>query len=122
MIGILPIHDANGRLLDELSAAEFSRVPDFAGVCLSDPFRRLDMILDGVRRAGNKGVVNLPTVAPFLERQTNEAIAALHDTEQQALCYARKRGFDCFFITTTANAKVIGGITFDDLIFPEGKV
>jgi predicted TIM-barrel enzyme len=115
------VHDANGRLFDELSRAEFSRVPDFAGICLADPFRRLEEMLDGVKRAGIKGVVNLPTVAPLLEREANETIAALHDTEQEALHHARKRGFECLLITTADRAEATGGITLDRVVFPQGE-
>jgi len=116
LLGILPIHDANGRLVEGLSKPRFRRVPDFAGVCLADPFRRLDDILDCVREAGIKGVVNLPTVAPLLGQPANPMIAALHDAEQQGLFHARKRGFEYLFITTEYNTQCANSITLDRMI------
>ena len=121
MLGILPIHDANGRLVEELSKPRFRRVPDFAGICLADPFRRLDDILDCVRGAGIKGIVNLPTVAPLLGQPTNPMIAALHDAEQEALIRARKMGFEYLFITTQSKAQGDrNSITLDRLIVGGG--
>jgi predicted TIM-barrel enzyme len=38
------------------------RTPVIAGVCGTDPFRRMDLFLDEVKRAGFAGVQNFPTV------------------------------------------------------------
>ena len=40
-------------------------VPVLAGVCASDPFRRMDYILKQVESIGFSGVQNFPTVGLF---------------------------------------------------------
>lgn len=114
-LGILPVHDANGRLLAELEHVDPDHAPDFAGLCLVDPFRRLDDILDRVAAAGINGVINLPTVVPFLEGQQSEAILALHQDERAALQKAEKRGFEVLFVTTPAGRTLHNDILLEDL-------
>ncbi|MCF3934868.1 phosphoenolpyruvate hydrolase family protein [Acuticoccus sp. M5D2P5] len=67
-LAILPVHDANAVLLEALEGAAFSAAPtrpDFAGVCLVDPFRQRRKVLQAVIDAGIGGIANLPTVATF---------------------------------------------------------
>lgn len=62
--GMMPYGDANAIVME--MAAEVlpvvQRTPVIAGVCGTDPFRRMDVFLDDIRRIGFAGVQNFPTV------------------------------------------------------------
>lgn len=62
--GLMPYGDANAIVME--MAAEVLPVvkntPVIAGVCGTDPFRRMDVFLDDIRRLGFSGVQNFPTV------------------------------------------------------------
>jgi predicted TIM-barrel enzyme len=62
--GLMPYGDANAIVME--MAAEVLPVvtstPVIAGVCGTDPFRRMDVFLDEVKRIGFSGVQNFPTV------------------------------------------------------------
>jgi predicted TIM-barrel enzyme len=62
--GLMPYGDANAIVME--MAGEVLPVvkstPVIAGVCGTDPFRRMDVFLDEVKRAGFAGVQNFPTV------------------------------------------------------------
>ncbi len=62
--GLMPYGDANAIVME--MAAEVLPVvkstPVIAGVCGTDPFRRMDVFLDDVARIGFAGVQNFPTV------------------------------------------------------------
>ncbi|MCZ8041217.1 MAG: phosphoenolpyruvate hydrolase family protein [Beijerinckiaceae bacterium] len=62
--GLMPYGDANAIVME--MAAEVLPVvkstPVIAGVCGTDPFRRMDIFLDDVARIGFAGVQNFPTV------------------------------------------------------------
>ena len=64
LAGLMPYGDANAIVLE--MAAEVLPVvrhtPVLAGVCATDPFRRMDLFLDEIRRLGFAGVQNFPTV------------------------------------------------------------
>jgi predicted TIM-barrel enzyme len=64
LAGMMPYGDANGIVMD--MAREVLPVvrhtPVLAGVCGTDPFRRIDRFLREVRDAGFAGVQNFPTV------------------------------------------------------------
>jgi predicted TIM-barrel enzyme len=62
-LGVLPLHDANARLLEEVSKGIAGNV--LAGVLAIDPFRSASDLLAALRAAGVRGVVNLPSVAAF---------------------------------------------------------
>jgi predicted TIM-barrel enzyme len=67
-IASLPIHDANGVLLDAIASPSFRDSPvkpAFVGVCLLDPFRQLGQIFAALKAAGIAGIVNLPTTGTF---------------------------------------------------------
>ena len=61
----LPIHDANGRLLDALGRRLVLPEHIYAGVFAVDPFRRRADILAAVRAAGIGRVANFPSVCRF---------------------------------------------------------
>ncbi len=62
--GLMPYGDANAIVME--MAAEVlpvvRKTPVVAGVCGTDPFRRMDVFLDAVRQIGFAGVQNFPTV------------------------------------------------------------
>lgn len=62
--GLMPYGDANAIVME--MAAEVLPVvkatPVIAGVCGTDPFRRMDVFLDEVKRIGFAGIQNFPTV------------------------------------------------------------
>jgi predicted TIM-barrel enzyme len=62
--GMMPYGDANAIVME--MAAEVlpvvKKTPVVAGVCGTDPFRRMDVFLDEVKRIGFAGVQNFPTV------------------------------------------------------------
>jgi predicted TIM-barrel enzyme len=62
--GLMPYGDANAIVME--MAAEVLPVvkstPVIAGVCGTDPFRRMDVFLDEVKHIGFAGVQNFPTV------------------------------------------------------------
>ncbi|MDQ0562358.1 putative TIM-barrel enzyme [Rhizobium mesoamericanum] len=59
---LLPVHDANGRLLAEIKNGLPQDGHMFAGVLALDPFRRHVDILKALEAAGCRGVVNFPSV------------------------------------------------------------
>lgn len=59
---LLPIHDANERLLTELRNAAPPQSQVYAGVFALDPFRRHVDILNALETVGWHGVVNFPSV------------------------------------------------------------
>jgi predicted TIM-barrel enzyme len=64
LAGLMPYGDANAIVVE--MAAEVLPVvkhtPVLAGVCATDPFRRMDTFLDELKRIGFAGVQNFPTV------------------------------------------------------------
>ena len=64
LAGMMPYGDANGVVLE--MAREVlpivAQTPVLAGVCGTDPFRQMDLLLDEVVRLGFSGVQNFPTV------------------------------------------------------------
>jgi len=64
LAGLLPYGDANAIVMD--MAAEVipvvERTPVLAGVCGTDPFRKMELFLREVDRAGFSGIQNFPTV------------------------------------------------------------
>lgn len=64
LAGLMPYGDANAVVME--MAAEVLPVvrdtPVLAGVCATDPFRRMDKFLDDVKAVGFAGVQNFPTV------------------------------------------------------------
>jgi predicted TIM-barrel enzyme len=67
LAGLLPYGDANGIVME--MAGEILPVvrhtPVLAGVCGTDPFRRMDLFLRQIDAAGFSGVQNFPTVGLF---------------------------------------------------------
>lgn len=67
LAGLLPFGDAN-EILMEMADEVLPIVKDtpvLAGVCGTDPFRRMDYFLDEVKEKGFAGVQNFPTIGLF---------------------------------------------------------
>jgi predicted TIM-barrel enzyme len=64
LAGMMPYGDANGVVLEMAREVlpVVAKTPVLAGVCGSDPFRQMDLLLDEVVRLGFSGVQNFPTV------------------------------------------------------------
>ena len=64
LAGMMPFGDANAIVLDMAREVipVVRRTPVLAGVCGTDPFRRMDLFLKEVDDAGFSGVQNFPTV------------------------------------------------------------
>lgn len=64
LAGMMPYGDANGIVMEMVREVlpVVPRTPVLAGVCGTDPFRRMDLFLQEVQRAGFAGVQNFPTV------------------------------------------------------------
>ncbi|XP_021834404.1 uncharacterized protein LOC110774166 [Prunus avium] len=67
LAGLLPFADANAVVLDMANEVlpVVKKVPVLAGVCGTDPFRRMDFFLRQVESIGFSGVQNFPTVGLF---------------------------------------------------------
>uniref|UniRef100_A0A9I9CSN7 Uncharacterized protein n=1 Tax=Cucumis melo TaxID=3656 RepID=A0A9I9CSN7_CUCME len=67
LAGLLPFADANAIVLEMANEVlpVVKTVPVLAGVCASDPFRRMDYFLKQVESIGFSGVQNFPTVGLF---------------------------------------------------------
>jgi predicted TIM-barrel enzyme len=62
--GLMPYGDANAIVMEMANEVlpVVKKTPVIAGVCGTDPFRRMDVFLDEVKRIGFAGVQNFPTV------------------------------------------------------------
>ncbi|ONH96903.1 hypothetical protein PRUPE_7G158600 [Prunus persica] len=67
LAGLLPFADANAVVLDMANEVlpVVKKVPVLAGVCGTDPFRRMDFFLRQLESIGFCGVQNFPTVGLF---------------------------------------------------------
>ena len=59
---LLPIHDANGRLLEALGRRPVAPASSYAGIFAVDPFRRRADIFAALRLARITGVANFPSL------------------------------------------------------------
>ncbi|KAL6993524.1 ToMV susceptible protein tm-1(GCR26) [Sarracenia purpurea var. burkii] len=67
LAGLLPFADANAVVVDMANEVlpVVKKVPVLAGVCATDPFRRMDYFLKQLESIGFYGVQNFPTVGLF---------------------------------------------------------
>ncbi|PKA49326.1 hypothetical protein AXF42_Ash014228 [Apostasia shenzhenica] len=67
LAGLLPFADANAVVLDMANEVlpVVKNVPVLAGVCATDPFRRMEYFLKQLEATGFSGVQNFPTVGLF---------------------------------------------------------
>jgi len=95
LAGLMPYGDANAIVLE--MAAEVlpvvRRTPVLAGVCGTDPFRRMEVFLDDLKRLGFAGVQNFPTVGLIdgLFRQNLEETGMSYALEVEMIRLAAAR-------------------------------
>lgn len=94
--GLMPYGDANAIVME--MAAEVlpvvKNIPVIAGVCGTDPFRRMDVFLDEVARIGFAGVQNFPTVGLIdgVFRQNLEETGMGYGLEVEMIKLANDKG------------------------------
>jgi len=96
LAGLLPYGDANA-IVVEMAAEVLPIVTDtpvLAGVCGTDPFRRMPVFLDELARLGFAGVQNFPTVGLIdgLFRQNLEETGMGYGLEVEMIRLAHERG------------------------------
>uniref|UniRef100_A0A2P2PJ87 Uncharacterized protein MANES_02G097100 n=1 Tax=Rhizophora mucronata TaxID=61149 RepID=A0A2P2PJ87_RHIMU len=96
LAGLLPFGDANAIVLDMANEVlpVIKKVPVLAGVCGTDPFRRMDYFLRQLEAIGFSGVQNFPTVGLFDGnfRQNLEETGMGYGLEVQMIEKAHKMG------------------------------
>lgn len=94
--GMMPYGDANAIVME--MAAEVlpvvKQTPVIAGVCGTDPFRRMDVFLDEVGRIGFAGVQNFPTVGLIdgVFRKNLEETGMGYGLEVEMIALANQKG------------------------------
>lgn len=94
--GMMPYGDANAIVME--MAAEVLPVvtstPVIAGVCGTDPFRKMDVFLDEVARIGFAGVQNFPTVGLIdgVFRKNLEETGMGYGLEVEMIALANRKG------------------------------
>jgi predicted TIM-barrel enzyme len=93
--GLMPYGDANA-IVVEMAAEVLPIVretPVLAGVCGTDPFRRMEVFLEELQRLGFAGVQNFPTVGLIdgLFRANLEETGMGYDLEVEMIRLARER-------------------------------
>jgi predicted TIM-barrel enzyme len=106
LLGLLPLGDANAATLDLLraSAAAAGR-PVVAGLCATDPFRNLDLLLEEARGLGASGVINLPSVG-LIDGQFGRSLDGAdlgYDREIELIRAARRAGLAALGLAFTAD-------------------
>src|SRR5215469_2813912 len=89
LAGLLPYGDAN-QIVVEMAAEVLpvvAHTPVLAGVCGTDPFRKMDVFLTQLRTLGFAGVQNFPTVGLFdgTFRQNLEETSMGYDLEVEMI-------------------------------------
>jgi len=95
LAGLMPYGDANGIVVEMASEVLtiVKRTPVLAGVCGTDPFRRMPVFLDELVRLGFAGVQNFPTVGLIdgVFRQNLEETGMSFDLEIDMIRLAHER-------------------------------
>lgn len=96
LAGLLPFADANAIVLEMANEVlpVVKKVPVLAGVCATDPFRRMDHFLKQLESVGFFGVQNFPTVGLFDGnfRQNLEETGMGYSLEVEMIEKAHKMG------------------------------
>ncbi|CAM8900488.1 unnamed protein product [Rhodiola kirilowii] len=97
LAGLLPFADANAIVLEMANEVlpVVESVPVLAGVCATDPFRRMDYFLKQLESIGFVGVQNFPTVGLYDGnfRQNLEETGMGYSLEVEMIAKAHKMGF-----------------------------
>jgi predicted TIM-barrel enzyme len=121
LAGMMPYGDANAIVME--MAAEVlpvaRRAPVLAGVCGTDPFRRMPLFLRQVRDAGFAGVQNFPTVGLIdgTLRQGLEETGMGYGLEVDMIGEARAQGLlTCPYVFTPEEARAMAEAGADLLV------
>ncbi|MGL5113757.1 MAG: phosphoenolpyruvate hydrolase family protein [Beijerinckiaceae bacterium] len=94
--GMMPYGDANAIVMEMAGEVlpVVKNTPVIAGVCGTDPFRRMEVFLEDVKRAGFAGVQNFPTVGLIDGnfRANLEATGMGYDLEVKMIAEAHRMG------------------------------
>ena len=121
LAGLLPYGDAN-QIVKEMAAEVLpviENTPVLAGVCGTDPFRLMPVLLDELKRMGFDGVQNFPTVGLFdgVFRINLEETGMSFKSEVEMIRLAR--GMDmltCPYVFTTEEARQMAAAGADVLV------
>ena len=97
LAGLMPYKDANAIMLkmgEEILPVLREGTPLLAGVCGTDPFRRMDRLLAQVKELGFAGVQNFPTVGLIdgVFRQNLEETGMSYRKEVEMIALAHRTG------------------------------
>lgn len=119
--GMMPYGDANAIVME--MAAEVlpvvKRTPVVAGVCGTDPFRRMDVFLDEVARIGFAGVQNFPTVGLIdgVFRKNLEETGMGYGLEVEMIALASAKGLlTTPYIFCEADGRAMAGAGADIIV------
>jgi predicted TIM-barrel enzyme len=119
--GMMPYGDANAIVMD--MAAEVLPVvrntPVLAGVCGTDPFRRMEVFLDEVIRIGFAGVQNFPTVGLIdgMFRQNLEETGMGYGLEVEMIRLANRKGLlTTPYVFSEEDARAMAGAGADIVV------
>lgn len=121
LAGLLPYGDANA-IVQEMAAEVLPVVkntPVLAGVCGTDPFRLMPVLLDELRRMGFDGVQNFPTVGLFdgLFRANLEETGMGFELEVEMIRLAReKEMLTCPYVFNPDEARAMAKAGADVLV------
>lgn len=119
--GMMPYGDAN-QIVMEMAREVLpivEKTPVLAGVCGTDPFRRMPHFLREIRDAGFSGVQNFPTVGLIdgLFRQNLEETGMGYDREVEMIAAASDLGLlTCPYVFTEREAEAMAAAGADVLI------
>jgi predicted TIM-barrel enzyme len=121
LAGLLPYGDANQIVVD--MAGEVlpivNSTPVLAGVCGTDPFRRMEVFLAQLQQLGFAGVQNFPTVGLFdgAFRQSLEETGMGYHLEVEMIRLARRlEMLTCPYVFNEAEARSMAGAGADVLV------
>jgi predicted TIM-barrel enzyme len=118
---LLPIHDANGQLLEATGAAKAIPSHIFACVLATDPFRRLPETLRFLADAGVKGIANFPSVTAIdgTMRATLDELGIGFEQELRLVRLANELGFrTAGVVATEVEASAMLSVGAGLLLFP----
>jgi predicted TIM-barrel enzyme len=112
LAGLLSYSDANQVVMEMANEVlpVVKKTPVLAGVCGTDPFRRMDVFLDEVKRVGFAGVQNFPTVGLFdgVFRQNLEETGMGYSLEVDMIRIAREKDLlTTPYVFTESEARVM---------------
>lgn len=121
LAGMMPYGDANAVVME--MAAEVlpvvRKTPVLAGVCGTDPFRRMEVFLDEVVRIGFAGVQNFPTVGLIdgLFRQNLEETGMGYGHEVAMIELANRKGLlTTPYVFSEDDARAMAGAGADIIV------